>query len=243
MRVVVASDFHGDHVTHGVSRFDDVELAVSASVEAAIAMNADGYFFLGDLCDPDDPGAVIRCSTLAMRVACTLAGEGIPSIWIAGNHDVLEDGSGATTLSPLGALVTLVNAGVWAPLAENPCLIPFGDYEVMALPFVPTDRSYDPEKEAARMMQAATRPVIVLSHLTVPGVQPGEETADLPRGRDVIYPVEATKGAVLRLQGHYHRRQTVDLGVGPPMHIPGSLVRLTFNEENNEPGYLIVELP
>jgi len=79
-------------------------------------------------------------------------------------------------------------------------------------------------------------------------VEPGEEANELQRGRDVAYPVDAIEALTKRLgvpavliQGHYHRAQTVTLK-GLEIHIPGSLARLTFNEEGHAPGYLILEV-
>ena len=42
---------------------------------------------------------------------------------------------------------------------------------------------------------------------------------------------------VTMLNGHYHRMQEAG-GV----RIPGSLVRLRFDEEHNDPGFLVLEV-
>ena len=76
----------------------------------------------------------------------------------------------------------------------------------------------------------------------LPGIHPGSETEDMPRGREVLFPGEQTRGAVARMNGHYHARQTHGLGDGgPDVIIPGSLARLGFGEESNEPGFLLVD--
>lgn len=235
MKLVVSSDWHPDHVTHGVSRFDDVAKAVVHTVDVAIREKADGYLFAGDLCDPDAGSVVLRCVELAIEAAVELAGHDIPSIWIAGNHDVVEDGLGTTTLSPLRGLG--INSVI---VCEQPQMVHIEGLAVVALPFTAATNPYDPE-DALRRTIAPDSPVLVAGHLCVPGVVPGEETTDMPRGREVAFPLAVARERFPRatlLNGHYHRRQTTPEGV----IIPGSLVRLTFNEEQNEPCFLVLEI-
>lgn len=63
----------------------------------------------------------------------------------------------------------------------------------------------------------------------------------MPRGRDVYYPVKALrklKNQQLLVNGHYHRRMVTD----DDIHVPGTLARLTFGEEDNQPSYSIYTL-
>lgn len=231
----------------GVPRFAEVEAAVWKSVSAAIERKVDLYIFLGDLTDPDSGGATFRAQALSIRVARKLQEHGISSFWVAGNHDTAEDSSGATTLTPLAALddrdpeKKLVLPGIF--VFEKPQVQHFGGYAFLVLPFTPASHGVDLNEFIERMWPTGEH-VVVLSHLSVPGVTPGEETKELPRGREVAYPFEATKNAYMRIQGHYHRRQDFDpQDGGPPIIIPGSLARLTFGEEEHAPSYLYVELP
>ncbi|MFA4974900.1 MAG: hypothetical protein WC683_20040, partial [bacterium] len=81
--------------------------------------------------------------------------------------------------------------------------------------------------------------LVVAGHLCIEGAMLGSETTDMARGRSVEFPVAACSEAEANLlcNGHYHKRQTVR-GV----ECPGSLVRLAFGEEHNEPRWLEVEL-
>ena len=234
MKLVVTSDWHVDHVTNGVSRFAEIERAAQESVSTAIEQKADAYVFLGDLCDPDAGSAVFRCIRTAIAVASRLWASKIPSIWLAGNHDVIEDGTGETTLSPLrhvdGACV-----------AESSTQVRFAGVAFACLPFTAATSprpGLDPES-FLKGWNHSKDASIVLSHLTVPGVVPGEETTELPRGREVLLPEAlAHEKACLVLQGHYHRRQRTALGT----QIPGSLARLTFGEQSHFPSYLVAEV-
>ena len=244
MKLVVVSDIHADWSTLGVPRFDEIAAALKQSVDAAIQEKADAWICLGDICDPDSGPSVFRVIELVIHTTQTLSDNHIPSIWLAGNHDVLEDGSGDTTLSPLRGLrnVDLVTVIEEPTVWTQRCL--HGQIEFIGLPFTASSHPYNPEEFANHVFSYPSNyPRIVLSHLSVPGIVPGEETKEMPRGRDVTYPFAATKGATMRLQGHYHRHQIFDpKDGGPPIIIPGSLARLTFGEESHNPSFLVLEV-
>jgi len=239
--IVVSSDWHADAVTLGVPRYEEVRDAVHESVQYAIDNNASAYIMLGDLADPDSGGATFRAVALQISTAFDLADEGIRSIWIAGNHCVHEDGSGATVMSPLAAVArdsSLIR------VAEEPCITDIAeDLAVLCLPFTAVSRGVDLAKRVKELWPRDGTKVIVASHLTVPGIMPGEETHEMPRGREIAYPFAETSKAIVRIQGHYHQRQTFDPGDGgPPIIIPGSLARLTFGEQDHTPAFIALEV-
>ncbi len=246
MRILVTSDWHTDAMTAGIDRGPDVEEAVDETINAAIREKADLYLFLGDLCDPDGVRSH-RAAAVGVRAAAALLREGIRSRWLVGNHDVIEDGSGTNTLAGIAAMYPIAADGdvvVWdSPCSEVipvlPAELDAGSVLLVALPFTPRSHAYDPAA-FVEILPPHLGPVIVAGHLNIEGIGPGSETIDMPRGRDVFFPLEAVKKRfpkALMLNGHYHTRQTFNGIV-----IPGSLERLTFGEEKNEPGYLIVEV-
>ncbi len=242
MKILVCSDFHVDASTAGYLRQNDIEQAVLQTVEAAVREKVDLYLFLGDLCDPDGVKSH-RAAALSVYVATTLwMQHEIPSRWITGNHDVIEDGSGSHTLAGVAALAK--GLGAWgiglmaSPFVET--ALSHG-VDILYLPFTPRSHSYDPSQWVEKCGAGTNdRRVIVASHLNIEGIEVGSETTDMPRGRDVFLPVQQIRKRwphALMLNGHYHRRQTFNGVV-----IPGSLERLTFGEEHNTPGFLIVEV-
>lgn len=235
MKLVVSSDYHLDHVTHGVARFDEIRTAVFRTVSVAIEKRADAWIFLGDAMNPDSGSCVFRCVEVLVEIAKRMKIAGIPTIFMAGNHDVVEDGSGKTTLSPLRPLAD----GEKIFLIEGPEAFAISDQRFVCFPFTASSHGYDPVAWAKERMSPGA---ITLSHLAVPGIQPGEETTEMPRGREVVFPVKETGQAQARLQGHYHRQQSFDPGGGPPVLVPGSLARLTFGEENHDPSFLVLEV-
>ena len=240
-KIVVSSDWHADWVTYGVARFGDVRAAAFQVVESAIRQKADLFAFLGDLCDPDDCPAALRALELAIDVATTLAAAGVPSWWLAGNHDVIEDGTGRTTLSPLSAIglreVVVVESPKRLVIPGKSKHDPSRPVPALLLPFTAASHRYDPAAVVAENAEALGARAVVAGHLTLDGIHPGEETLDMPRGRSVSFPVEACRAGWLKMNGHYHARQSYR-GV----QIPGSVARLGFGEAKNKPSFLTLEI-
>jgi hypothetical protein len=236
MKVFITSDWHLDAVTAGVERHEEVAQAAWHVANAAIT-HGGVFVFLGDLCNPSTARAH-RADRTAVQIASTLKAQGIPSFWIVGNHDVIEDGRGTHTL-----------AGVAGVMGDAVCSRPTlhgieHDTELLCLPYPAATNNYDVQAEATRLIGESKVPkIIVLSHLDIRGAVPGSESGDMKRGRMVWLPHhEIRKAAELAgkrihfFNGHYHARQTID-GVD----IPGSAARLRFDEEHNVPTYLMFD--
>lgn len=245
MKLVVVSDLHADASTNGLDRFDEIHDAVFVAAEAAIdekSRSGDVVFlFAGDLCDPDTTRS-FRAIGLAIDVALYLRERRIPSIWIAGNHDVIENDRGSTVLEPLASIANCDGSIV---VAEEPSIWVDSRVCIVLLPFVARSRNYDPA-EFVRGCDGnvADRKIlrVVVGHLTVPSAERGSESDDFARGRDMIFPVAECRrrwgDRCILVNGHYHRKQITRDGV----HIPGSLARLRHDEEQHEPGYLVIEV-
>lgn len=112
---------------------------------------------------------------------------------------------------------------------------------MLMLPFTEPSEAYDPAEYVERTWDKSSEggKVIVMTHLGISGVQPGEETKELPRGREVLYPTDliASKRPIAQFAGHYHRRQ-----VFKGIQIVGAPARFAFGEAHNEPGFLVVDL-
>lgn len=240
MKVVFSTDWHGDWTTLGEPRFDEIADAARLTVRAAIVMKAAAYIFAGDLAETEGPG-MLRTLELAVGLAGALWKEGIPSYWLTGNHDVIEDGRSTSNLTPLRDVpgATLIDSPELRLIALNP----FEGRSLIAafLPFVPRTHSYDPAAFVRDNVEPGDpRPDLVVGHLMLEGIGPGSETRDMPRGRDVFWPLKEIQEhwpKALKVGGHYHERQ-VYRGV----HIPGSLARLTKTEIPNIPSYLVADL-
>ncbi len=241
MKILCSSDWHGDASTAGFPRYEDISRAVLETVDAAVREGVGLYLFLGDLCDPDS-SATHRAAALGVLTAATLwSRHGIPSRWITGNHDVKEDGSGSHTLAGVAALAHSVKHEGQIGVLSQPFVECWAGFDLVYLPFAPRSHAYDPEEWVNKCGAGKYGvQVIVAGHLNIEGIEPGSETTEMPRGREVFLPVAAIRQRwpkALILNGHYHRRQTFRGVV-----IPGSLERLTFGEEHNSPGFLIIDV-
>ncbi|HNC99561.1 MAG TPA: hypothetical protein PKW90_25760, partial [Myxococcota bacterium] len=166
---------------------------------------------------------------------------GVRSRWLVGNHDVIEDGSGTSTLSPLAALDT---DQVMIRVLSEPDVEVINGVAFCWLPYVPRSLAYDPVEFVHRAHAASPEVDVVAGHLNVPGIIPASETVDMGRGREEWFPLDAVRelwpGAIL-MNGHYHRAHAEPARTGPVL-IPGSLARLTFGEQHNTPGFLELSL-
>lgn len=236
MKFVISSDWHADATTSGLDRFDEIRSAVVAVALYTVKERDSVFVFGGDLCDPDTSKS-FRAIALAIEIALFLEKKGVPSLWIAGNHDVIENDRGSTTLEPLEAVALKSNLISVCTTAKP---VAIGKRLAFALPFAARACSYDPEKAISN--HSNYQPDLVIGHLTVPSAERGSESDDFARGRDMIFPVAECRrrwgDRCILVNGHYHRKQITKDGV----HIPGSLARLRHDEEQHEPGYLVIEV-
>lgn len=241
-KIVVIGDLHLDQSTAGVDRFKDCYDVLMQAVEKAIEVKAAALIFTGDLSDPHTVRSHRAVAALAEAVS-RAHHEGIWSVLLAGNHDVIEDGSGGSVMDALGwsGKCTLVKRPSFIPLCDGHkgacCML-------LCLPFTPSSHNYDPDEYvrqcAARERPEPGMPLLVIGHLNLEGITAGSETVDMPRGRDVFWPLQALQECfpdALLVGGHYHTAQTFK-GV----HIVGSAVRLRFDERDNNPGFLVLEV-
>jgi len=235
--LVAVSDLHLDQSTAGIDRFGDVVAVLEQAAAYAIEKHADAFLFLGDLTDPNTVRAHRSVNALA-RVMSKLKQHGVTCVCLAGNHDVIEDGSGGTVLD---SLVWLDAGPVYTEPTVELLLNGQGDFvcTLVALPFVPVSRAYDPDK-FVRAIGKVRHPVLVIGHLNLDGITLGSESTDMPRGRDIFWPIESLRVHLpyaLRVGGHYHTPQTFE-----DVRIVGSAVRLRFDERDNDPGFVLLEV-
>lgn len=246
MKLVVSTDWHADKETIGVPRLSEVRRCIMQSVEYAIEHRVDAYFFLGDLSDPDSGSAMFRAIELVIEVAFLLTNNGIRFVALAGNHDVDGSSAAASCLSPLAAIERSGGCSGKLKVVEDPGLVMVGDVAFACLPFTPVARAYDPAKETKRLIDRAPKgaKVVVASHLNIPGICPGEETLEMPRGRECALDLEASSRADFRMSGHIHKRQDFDPGDGgPPIHVVGSVCAFSFGTEADvQPSFSVITL-
>lgn len=255
MKVLVTTDWHLDAVTAGIERLAEFPGYLEALLRAATEEVVDLVLFLGDAFDPGAMTGPRHTSVLIDAALRLHAAARLGSVWVAGNHDVVETSEGYTTLSPLATCSRLVPG---LHVAEVPTTILWADPDrgklaILALPY--TARAVEMRQGFAGVWAAAFEqaaqlsgdgvPLVVAGHMTVPGAVLGSETREMSRGRDVDFPFDevAELNPTLVLAGHYHKAQTVRGPGGVEVLIPGSPHRFTFGErEDAEKGFLLLEV-
>lgn len=256
MSVLVGiSDLHVDARTRGFERAKDVLAVLRAAVDFANESRALQLLFGGDLFDGHDPDE--RVWTLLDAVKDELDRCNCGVLAIAGNHDVVDRAGCHSALWPLRDLRTRV--------AEEVGVYHLDGLDVLALPHVSravvgrSPQEHVDEKAAAAITAHGydrPGPLVALAHYEVPGASGGSES-DMVAGERIVLPAcvrEALKVGTI-LQGHLHEQQDVPRIPGanikhdprgfwdPDVHIIGSAERLTFGEEGQPKGFLVLDLP
>lgn len=245
MIVGVTSDWHFDATTAGQSRLREITRWAETFGREMSDSGVELLLHLGDMFDPgrDD----LRWSAHLIMLARELSRHAlVASVWLAGNHDVVDRDETVTSLSPLREAAALSDTGVI--VAETPGVygITGSELEVVVLALPYPSKSDVPAWESlvdqaiGKIPEGAT--TIVASHLCVKGAAMGSESRDMARGTDVYLMPEWLErvGPALVVNGHYHRRQVVPCG-GHDVHVPGSPVRLRFDEaeEEHKGGFIV----
>jgi DNA repair exonuclease SbcCD nuclease subunit len=257
MKILVTSDWHLDAKTLGKWRFAELSQTITSMVDKAIAKDIHLFVFMGDLMDPEVQPITYRVYEFLIGICRRLDDAGITSIWLTGNHDVMEDGLYTSTLTPLKGLqkVSKVEDWVQLPKSEVVSLYPgdisvcdsYTQYEVfsrdkwsmhkiLCLPY--THSTVVSPSEWLKKVEIGGH--YVFGHLMIEGVILGDESTDFRRGSDRRLPTELLKGCKV-FNGHYHKSQVYKKD-DVDIHIPGSLARLSFNEVSHKPSYLIVDV-
>lgn len=261
MKIAMISDLHLDAATGGVERLPEL-VAFFEHVKATIVEHdVDVLMMLGDVFDPGarreaELQSVFLRYAFELHSACALG-----SVWIAGNHDVIErrsDGVATTVLSPLDAVVRygpLIHGHRGPCVAEEPRVFLFGEEMprvlVLALPYMARlsggdyEAHFDTALEELDALPESWKklPLVVVGHLMFEGMTPGSES-EMLRGRDIPFPLErvAALRPALVANGHYHKRETITRG-GLEIEIVGAPVHMTFGErDDGARGLLIVEV-
>ncbi len=245
MKILLTSDWHLDTTTIGRPRLPDLVDYVDRLVDIAVTQGAQLIVNLGDTMTPGTHGALdIHYACELSNLASRIEDRGIETIWVAGNHDVIE-GSPYTALAPLA-----MSDRPGRAVVQWPGLVETQGCRFLCFPYVARDR-HDEAIEAAEAAIDQQRgvsadlggPLVVLSHWYLRGARLGNESIEFQRGRDLWLPTGplAQLGPALVANGHYHRRQIVKVD-GLEILIPGSALALTFNQDHDPRGAFLVDL-
>ncbi|OGI18648.1 MAG: hypothetical protein A3B68_01330 [Candidatus Melainabacteria bacterium RIFCSPHIGHO2_02_FULL_34_12] len=241
-------------------RFEDFISALDKPVNFAIDNNVDLVLFTGDTYKHATPEPVYQ-KEFAKRIK-KLSLSKIPTVLLVGNHDILYriDGSDALDIySTLG----IDNVTVFNRIELKNIETKNGIVQVIALPHITKSRLLTKEeyrnlstKEQDGLMIEKVKhaitacfeklnpelPSILIGHGTIESAKFGSEQ-DLSIGKVLSYPLGLFADAPVDYVGfgHIHRHQILKKS-NPLILYAGSLERVDFGEEEEEKGFISLEL-
>ncbi len=241
-------------------RFEDFILALDKPVNFAIDNKVDLAIFTGDTYKHATPEPVYQ-REFAKRIK-KLSLNKIPTILLVGNHDILYRIDGSDALDIYSTLqideVTVFNKiGLSKIETKN------GIVQIISLPHITKSRLLTREeyrnlsaKEQDKLMIEKVKeslkgcteeldnslPSILIGHGTIESAQFGAEQ-DLSIGKVLSYPMNLFQSPNLDYVGfgHIHRHQILQ-EKNPLILYAGSLERVDFGEENEDKGFMYLEL-
>jgi exonuclease SbcD len=267
MRILHFSDLHLGVENYGTlnprtglsTRVDDFLRSFDEVIDHAISRQVDAVLFSGDAFKNRDPNPTIQ--RLFARRIRRLAEAAIPTVLLIGNHDLPSISARATAIEIYDAL-GIPNIYVARKLERWEIPTRSGPLQVITLPWI--SRSVLLSRDEIRALSSdelqrrigeeisaslaelvqelnPTLPAVLLGHLSLEGAKLGSEQS-IMLGEDLVLgtgelSVRAFDYVAL---GHIHKHQHVT--ANPPTVYAGSIERVDFGEENEEKGFVIVDI-
>ncbi|MEL7352140.1 MAG: exonuclease subunit SbcD [Cyanobacteria bacterium J06560_5] len=268
VKILHLSDIHmGSGFSHGRinpetglnTRLEDFTLALRRCVDSAIAQKVDLVLFGGDAFPDATPPPYIQQAFAGEF--CRLVAANIPTVLLVGNHDQHAQGAGGASLCiyrTLGVPGFIVGDTLTTHRIETNG----GPVQVITLPWLTRSTLLTrPETQGLSMGEVGellldrlrvvleaeirkldkTLPTVLLAHLMTDTARYGaEKFLAVGKGFTVPMAILARDCFDYIALGHVHKYQEV---CQSPLAIyPGSLERVDFNEENEEKGYILLDL-
>jgi len=246
------------------SRLTDFLRAMDRVIDAALDEEADLVVFAGDAYRTRDPSPTSP-REFARRMR-RLSRAGLPTILVAGNHDMPNAVGRAHTMEIFDTLEVenvyvarrpgvfdietrhgTVQVGTLPWIVRN-ALLSREEYknknlqEVMALLQERVEKLLDGESGLVANLDPGV-PHILVAHGTVQGAAYGSERGVM-LGQDMILPLGLFKNPhwdYVAL-GHIHRHQEIEPDRFPPVVYSGSVERIDFGEEREDKGFVVAEV-
>ena len=246
------------------TRLTDFLAGIDTVIDTALRIEADLVVFSGDAYKTRDPSPTYQ-REFARRIR-RLSKEGLPTVLVAGNHDVPNAVGRAHTME---IYRTLDVEHVY--VARSPDVLDIetahGPVQVGVLPWIVRsallarqeykNRSLDevdsllleriemllsgPEGLRSRLKPDV--PHILAAHGTVQGAVYGSERSVM-LGQEIVLPLNLVKDPSWDYValGHIHKHQALEAERDPPVIYAGSIERIDFGEEKEPKGFVIAEV-
>lgn len=247
MRFLHTSDWHLGRSFHRVDLLDAQAAFVDHVVATASDRGVDAVLVAGDVYDRAVPS--LAAVELFDRALHSLAGLGVPTVMISGNHDSARRlGVGAGLIERAGIHLRTDPAGCGTPVM-------IGDVACYGLPYLEPalvrDELAAPKAGHEAVLAAAmervradlaTRPdgtrSIVLAHAFVAGGEPSDSERDITVGGVAAVPAGVFDGVDYVALGHLHGSQVITDRV----RYSGSPLAYSFSEATHRKSMWLVDL-
>jgi exonuclease SbcD len=246
------------------TRLTDFLASIDTVINTALHIEADLVVFSGDAYKTRDPSPTYQ-REFARRIR-RLSKKGLPTVLVAGNHDVPNAVGRAHTME---IFRTLDVEHVY--VARSPDVLDIdtthGPVQVGVLPWIVRsglltrqeykNRSLDEVDslllERIEMLLSGEQgllsrlrpdvPHILVAHGTVQGAVYGSERSVM-LGQEVVLPLNLVKDPAWDYValGHIHKHQALEAERDPPVVYAGSIERIDFGEEREPKGFIIAEV-
>jgi exonuclease SbcD len=241
------------------TRVEDFLKSFDIIINYAIDNNFDLVIFAGDAFKVQSPNATHQ-REFAKRIN-KLSENNIPTILLAGNHDITSRYSEATSMDVYSAL-KIKNIYV----IEKPQFLNIqtknGLVQIIAVPYLLKSHFLTNDKNKNKTVEEIEKdllngleliieryiansdlnlPLIGVFHLGIDNAILGSEK-ELMIGKTFTVPLSviAKEEFDYVALGHIHKHQV--LSKNPPVVYPGSIERVDFGEENDDKGFVIIDL-
>jgi exonuclease SbcD len=246
------------------TRLTDFLSSIDAIIDTALHIEADLVVFAGDAYKTRDPSPTYQ-REFARRIR-RLSKAGLPTVLVAGNHDVPNAVGRAHTME---IYCTLDVEHVY--VARSPDVLDIetrhGPVQVGTLPWITRSALLTRQEYKNRSLEEVDdlllqriemiltgehglvsrlrpdAPHILVAHGTVQGAVYGSERSVM-LGQEIVLPLDLVKNPnwdYVAL-GHIHKRQAMEEDRAPPVVYPGSIERIDFGEEKEPKGFVIAEI-
>ncbi|MFD7445314.1 exonuclease SbcCD subunit D [Streptomyces sp. NPDC059909] len=251
MRFLHTSDWHLGRSFHRVSLLDAQAAFLDHLVETVRAHDVDAVLVAGDVYDRAVPSlAAVELFDDALH---RLAGVGVPTVMISGNHDSARRlGVGAGLIGRAGIHLRTDPAGCGTPVVLTDA---HGDIALYGLPYLEPALVRDEFRTATAgheaVLGAAMERVradlagrapgtrsVVLAHAFVVGGEPSDSERDITVGGVAAVPDGVFDGVDYVALGHLHGCQTINERV----RYAGSPLAYSFSEAGHRKSMWLVDL-
>jgi exonuclease SbcD len=246
------------------TRLTDFMRSIDTVIDVALDREADLVIFAGDAYKTRDPSPTYQ-REFARRIR-RLSQAGVPTVLVAGNHDMPSAVGRAHTMEIYGTLEVEnihvarapdvldietrcgpVQVGV-LPWIVRSSLLSLDEYKNRSLDEINTlvleriEAILTGEQGFVSRLRAGV-PHILVVHGTIQGAVYGSERSVM-LGHDIVLPLHLVKHPAWDYValGHIHRHQEIEPDRQPPVVYPGSIERIDFGEEKESKGFVIAHV-